>query len=125
MYVYGACLFYICCSELWGNVCCVAAVLKNSGCFYLGVLKHAVCLCSGCDGCCVLCLYCEAWSCRCSYGKCECFVMQMLYVCVLGASCGSSQSCVLHDLQLLRLVEDPRGNHMEEAYSRAGLITAL
>ena len=33
------------------------------------------------------------------YGKCECFVMQMLYVCVLCASCGSSQCCVLHDLQ--------------------------
>ena len=26
---------------------------------------------------------------------------------------------------LLMLVEDARGNHMEEAYSRAGLITAL
>ena len=34
------------------------------------------------------------------YGECECFVMQMLYVCVLCVSC-------------------------EEAYSRAGLITAL
>ena len=32
------------------------------------------------------------------YGKCECFVMQM-YVYVLCASCGSSQCCVLHDLQ--------------------------
>ena len=27
-----------------------------------------------------------------------CFVMQMLYVCVLCASCGSPQCCVLHDL---------------------------
>ena len=26
---------------------------------------------------------------------------------------------------LLKLVEDARGDHMEEAYSRAGLITAL
>ena len=26
---------------------------------------------------------------------------------------------------LLMLVEDTRGNHMEEAYSRAGLMTAL
>ena len=34
------------------------------------------------------------------YGECECFVMQMLYVCVLCASCGSSQCCVLHDLQI-------------------------
>ena len=30
------------------------------------------------------------------YGECECFVMQMLYVCVLCACCGSSQCCVLH-----------------------------
>ena len=109
------------------------------------------------------------------YGKCECFVMQMLYFCVLCAYCGSSQCCVLHDLQFvnagrgckrrpygrgilqsrshnflvgnheclllfpvtvlnaafcmtcswLMLVEDARGDHMEEAYSRAGLIIAL
>ena len=52
------------------------------------------------------------------YGECECFVMQMLYVCALCASCGSSQRC------LLMLVEDARGDHMEEAYSRAGLMTA-
>ena len=49
------------------------------------------------------------------YGECECFVMQMLYVCVLCASCGS----------LLMLVEVAIGDHTEEAYSRAGLITAL
>ena len=35
------------------------------------------------------------------YGECECFVMQMLYVCVLYASCGSSQCCILHDLQFV------------------------
>ena len=35
------------------------------------------------------------------YGKCECFVMQMLCVCVLRASCGSSQCCVLQDLQFV------------------------
>ena len=32
-YIYGACLFYVCCSEcvgVCGNVCCVAAVVKNS-----------------------------------------------------------------------------------------------
>ena len=34
------------------------------------------------------------------YGKYECFVMQM-YVCVLCASYGSSQCCVLHDLQFV------------------------
>ena len=32
------------------------------------------------------------------YGKCECFVMKMLYVCVLCASCGSPQCSILHDL---------------------------
>ena len=35
------------------------------------------------------------------YGKYECFVMQMLYVCVLCASCGSSKFCILHDLQFV------------------------
>ena len=49
------------------------------------------------------------------YGNYEFFVMQMLYVCVLCASC----------VRLLMLVEDARGDHMEEAYSRAGLMTAL
>ena len=34
-----------------GNVCCVAAVVKNSVFFSLGVLKYVVCLCRGCDGC--------------------------------------------------------------------------
>ena len=32
-----------------GNVCCVAAVVKNSV-YSLGVLKYVVCLYSGCDG---------------------------------------------------------------------------
>ena len=35
-----------------GDVCCVAAVVKDSV-FSLGVLKYVVCLCKGCDGCCV------------------------------------------------------------------------
>ena len=34
------------------------------------------------------------------YGEYECFVMQM-YVCVLCASGGSSQCCILHDLQFV------------------------
>ena len=32
------------------------------------------------------------------YGKYEYFVMQMFYVCVLCASCGNTQCCILHDL---------------------------
>ena len=35
------------------------------------------------------------------YGKYECFVMQIWYVCVLCASCESSQCCILHDLHFL------------------------
>ena len=53
------------CGGLW-ECSCVAAVVKNSVFLSLGVLKYVVCLCRGCGGCCVFCLYCEAWSCRCS-----------------------------------------------------------
>ena len=35
---------------LWGSVCCVAAVIKDSVFFSFGVLKYVVCLCKGCDG---------------------------------------------------------------------------
>ena len=59
------------------------------------------------------------------YGECECFVMQMVYVCVLCASCGSSNAAFCMTCSLLMLVEDAIGDHTEEAYSRAGLITAL
>ena len=60
------------------------------------------------------------------YGKCECFVMQMLYVCFLYASCGSSQSCILHDLQSVNAGRGcKRRPHGKEAYSKARLITAL
>ena len=59
-------------------MCCVAAVVLS-----LGVLKYVVCLCKGYDGCCVFCLYCEVWSCRClCMGSIEFFVMQMFVYCV-------------------------------------------
>ena len=35
---------------VFGNVCRVADVVKDSGLFSLGVLKYVVCLCKGCDG---------------------------------------------------------------------------
>ena len=59
------------------------------------------------------------------YGKRECFVMQMLYVCVLCASCDSSQCYVLHNLLFLMLIEDVRDDHIEGSYFRASLITDL
>ena len=55
------------------------------------------------------------------YGKYECFVMQMLYVCVLCASCGSSQCCILHDLQF---VNAGRGCK-RQPYGRDGYVVKL
>ena len=55
------------------------------------------------------------------YGIYECFVMQMLYVCV---SCAFNAAFCM-PCCLLMLVEDERGDHMEEAYSRASFMTAL
>ena len=55
MYMAHVC-FYVCisdCVRVCGNVCCVAAVVKNSGFLSLGVVKYVECLCRGCDGCCV------------------------------------------------------------------------
>ena len=50
MYMVQAC-FYVCCGDcvgVCGYVCCVAAVVKDRG-----VVMYVVCLCKGCDGCCV------------------------------------------------------------------------
>ena len=71
-----------------GNVCCVAAVVKIVF-FSLGVLKYIVCL------------YCDAWSCR--YGTCGVFRHAYVVCFVLYASCGSSQCCVLYDLQFVNV----------------------
>ena len=57
------------------------------------------------------------------YGKCDCFVMQMFVSCVYPVAVLNAAFCMT--CSLLMLVEDARGDHMEEAYSRAGLITAL
>ena len=49
MYVYGACLFYVCCSDcvgVCGNVCCVAAVVKNSV-FLALECRSMLCVCVG------------------------------------------------------------------------------
>ena len=50
--------------------------------------------------------------------RCRMFVSCVYPVAVLNAA--FSMTC-----SLLMLVEDARDNHMEEAYSRAGLMTAL
>ena len=114
---------------VWGSVGMFDVkrlLLKIVGFLSIGVLKYVVCLCRGCDGCCVLCLYCEAWSCRCSC---------MGSVSVLSCKCCMFVSCVhpvtvlnaafCKTCPLLMLVEDARDDHTKEAYSRAALITAL
>ena len=123
MYVYGACLFL--CSDCVGMFVVYRALLKIVF-FILEVLKYVVCLCSGCDGCCVFCLYCDAWSCRCScmgsvsVSSCR---SCMFVSCVLPVEALNAAFCIT--FSLLMIVEDARGDHMEESYSRAGLITAL
>ena len=52
-----------------------------------------------------------------------CFVMQMFVSCVHPVSVLNAAFCMA--CSLLMLVEDAIGDHTEEAYSRAGLITAL
>ena len=43
------------------------------------------------------------------YVKYECLVMQMLYVYVLCASYGSSQCCIMHDLQFVNVGRGCKG----------------
>ena len=60
------------------------------------------------------------------YGKYECVVMHMLYVCVYSTSCGSSQFCMT--CSLLMLVEDERGDHLapnDTAYTRWSCHSSL
>ena len=83
MYVFSACCFYVCCSDcvgVYGKVCCVAAVVKDSIFTSLGMLKYVVCLCKGCDGCCVFVCIVGVELLVLVYGKCECFIMHMLVV---------------------------------------------
>ena len=90
------------------------------------MLKYVVCLCKECDGCCVFCLYCDAWSSRCScmgsmsVSSCRCY---MFVSCVQHLAVLNAAFC--KPFRLLMRVEDARGDHMEEAYSRVGLMAAL
>ena len=92
---------------------------KDSVLFSLGVLKFVVCLCKGCDGCCVFCLYYDVWSwwCSCmesvSFSSCRycMFVSSVHPVAVLNAA-----FCMT--FSLLMLVEDARGDHIKEVCFR-------
>ena len=79
-------------------------------------------LCSGCDGCCVFCLYCDAWNRRCS---CMGSVNVSSCRCCMFVSCVHPVAVLNAAFCMLMLAEDARDDHMEVSYSRAGLITAL
>ena len=51
MYMAYVC-FYVCCIDcvVCGNVCCVPTVVKDS---FFKLWSVEVCLCKGCDGCCI------------------------------------------------------------------------
>ena len=59
------------------------------------------------------------------YGKYECLVIRccMFVSCVHPVAILNAAFCMT--CSLLMLVEDARGDHMEEAYSRASRMTAL
>ena len=61
------------------------------------------------------------------YGKCERFVMQTLYVCILCASCVRPQCYVLHDLQFVNAGQGskrrPFGSDILQSRSHDFLIT--
>ena len=87
------------CSELGEGATSDAGSISSELLMFNRVLNYGVCLCRGYDGCCVSCLYREAWSCRCScIGRVSVLSMHRFYECVLCASCNSSECCVLHDL---------------------------
>ena len=63
---------------IWCMFVFMSVVVTVWGFVGMFVLKYVVSLYMGCDGCCVFCLYCEAWSCRClcmgsvSVSSCRC-----------------------------------------------------
>ena len=70
----------------------------------LAMLKYVICLCNGFDRCCIFCLFCQAWSCKCSYRCCE-FVSCVNTVAVLNTA--FCMAC-----SMLMLVDDAKGDHM-------------
>ena len=82
---------------VWGSVgmFVVKRPLIKIECFSLQMVKY------GCDGCFVFCFIVMHGAVCTQNGKNKCFDMQKVYVCVVCAYCGSSQCCVLHDLQFV------------------------
>ena len=85
-------------------------------------------MCSGCDGHCAICLTCDACNCKCScmgrmlVSSCRCC---MFVKCVHQMKLLEVRAAFCMTCSLLMLVGDAIGDHMDEAYSRVGLMTAL
>ena len=77
-------------------------------CCGLGVLKYVIC-----DGCCVLCLYCDAWSCRCS-----CMGSMSVLPCICCMFVSRVHHVAVLNAELCMLVAYAGCDHMKEAYSR-------
>ena len=110
---------YVCCSDSVGvceNVCCVAAVVKDSGSLSLGVLRNMlhVCVRDVMDVVFTVCIV-YAWSCRCScmgrmsVSSCRCCLFGS---CVHPVTVLNAAFCM--PCSSLMLVKDARGYHMEE-----------
>ena len=129
----------MCMSRMFAFMSAVVTVQGSVGMFVVyrellkvvGFISRCELLCvvylySGCDGYCAFDLICDACNCR-------CFCMGRMLV--SSCRCCMFVSCV-HPVQALRaafcmtcsllmLVGDAIGDHMDEAYSRVGLMTAL
>ena len=120
-------LFYVCFSDcVWvcRNVCYVAGIVEDSGvsehwsmlyvCVsYVMDVEFFVCIMSRGAVCARVWKVCGVSSYRC------CMCVSCVYP-VAGHNAAFCMTC-----SLLMIVEDVRGDHMEEAYTRAGLITSL
>ena len=102
------------CVGICGNVCCVVAVVEEFLFLSFGVLKYVVCLCKGCDGCCVFCLNGDAWSCRYSCMSISSCRWCMFMSCVHPVAVLNVAFCM--PCSLIMLIEDETGDHMEETY---------
>ena len=74
----------------------------------------------------MFCLNCEAWSCRCSCMgsmSASSYIFCMCVSCVDPVAVLNAAFCMT--CSLFMLVQDVRGDHMEEAFSIAGFMTAL
>ena len=84
---------------MWGSVgmFVVYRTLLNIVFFSLGVLKYVVCLCKGCNGCCIFCLCCETSMGSVSVSPCSCcmFVSRRHPVAVLNDAFSMTCSLVI------------------------------